>query len=348
MKRVYSTLAAVVLAAGVSVGASADSQVVMATWGGFVGDLFKQSIGEPFTAQTGVKLKEIAGSSRSNYEMVKAQAKHPQIDVITLASTDAKRAYDEGLLEGLDPKVFTNLNVGKDPAVQLDSKGLAAYGPLYVYPYGILYRTDKVSKPITKWADLWNPELKGKVGVSSPKWMLGYFLLAINKIAGGNESNVQPGIDKIKALGDNLVAVLDDDTSQIRAIAQGEVWAVPALASTAQKAIDQGVPAKFVIPEDGAPAGMDVIALVKNAPHPEDAAKFVNYSLSTESLAKTVAGMKLTPTNPAVKLDAEAAKYALSDEDRKRLVFFDDGAIIRDSSKWIEMWDREIASMVAH
>lgn len=347
MKPIHSALVAALMAVSLGAGAQADTQIVMATWGGFVGNLFQKSMGDPFTAKTGVKVKMISGSSRSNYEMMKAQASHPQIDVITLASTDAKRAYDEGLLQGLDPKVTTSLNVGKDPAVQLDSKGLAAYGPLYVYPYGILYRTDKVKTPVTKWQDLWNPEFKNKVGVSSPKWMLGYFLLMINKVAGGNESDVQPGLDKIKALGDNLVAVLDDDTSQIQALAQGEVWAVPALASTAQKAIDQGVPAKFVIPEEGAPAGMDVIALVKNAPHADEAAKFVNYSLSPESLAQTAGGMKLTPTNPDVKLDTESAKFALSEADRKRLVFFDDGAIIRDSGKWIEMWDREIAPLVA-
>jgi putative spermidine/putrescine transport system substrate-binding protein len=325
----------------------ADSQVVMATWGGFVGQLFKDSMADPFAKKTGVTVDMLAGMSLSNYQRMMAERKHPQIDVITLTSTDAQRAYDQGLTEGLDPKEIPNLKVGKDVGIHLDAKGLAPFGPLYMYPYGIIYRTDKVPFPITKWTDLWDPRLKNKVGVNSPRFMLGYFLLSINRIAGGNEADIRPGIAKIKSLGPNLVAVLDDDNSQVQALTDGEIWVEPSMESHAAKIIGDGVPAKFVFPADGTPAGMDVIALVKGAPHRKEALAFINYALSLEALGKLDSGMKVTPTNPDVQLTPEAAKFAVTDAQRKQLIFFDDGAITRNRAQWLETWDREIAPMIA-
>ena len=64
---------------------------------------------------------------------------------------------------------------------------------MWMYPYGIAYRTDKVKPEIKCWNDLWDPRLKNKVGVSSPKYMSGYFLLMTNKMAGGTEAERHRG-----------------------------------------------------------------------------------------------------------------------------------------------------------
>jgi putative spermidine/putrescine transport system substrate-binding protein len=119
------------------------------------------------------------------------------------------------------------------------------------------------------------------------------------------------------------------------------------ISATAYKVIEQGVPAKFVIPEEGAPAGVDVIALVKGAPHAADAKKFINYVIGQESLTKTCEILKLTPLNRKVTLSAETAKRVVAAEEMKRLVVLDDEAINRNKAAWLERWSKEISPMTS-
>ncbi len=221
------------------------------------------------------------------------------------------------------------------------------FAGMWMYPMGILYRTDKITWPITSWWDLWDPRLKNKVAVTSPKYANAHFLAIVNKLSGGTEDNVDPGFAKIKSLGQNLLVDVADDVTPQRLVAQGEIWAVPMLSGSAFKVIEQGVPAAFVIPQEGAPVGMDVIALVKGAPHPAEAKKFINYVIGAESLTKTCEALKLTPLNRNVRVSPEAAKRLPSPEEMKRLVVFDEEAINRNKAAWLERWSKDIAPMTS-
>src|SRR5206468_5915690 len=51
------------------------------------------------------------------------------------------------------------------------------------------------------WADLWNPEYKGRLGLSTPASTLGTVtLLTLARLRGGNEANVEPGFEAVKSL----------------------------------------------------------------------------------------------------------------------------------------------------
>jgi putative spermidine/putrescine transport system substrate-binding protein len=324
---------------------AADREIVLATWGGTWGKAITEQAIAPFEKATGVKVKVISGVSLANMQMVAAQRANPQIDLIMSTSQDAVNAYGDGLLAPLDPKDVPSLANLPEFGVRRDSAGKPMFAGMWIYPYGIAFRTDKVNPEIKCWKDLWNPRLKNKVGVSSPKYMSGYFLLMSNKMAGGTEANVTPGIDSVKTMGPNLLAVIDDSAAQQRLLAQGEVWAVPMLSSAAYKLVDEGVPAKFVIPCEGAPAGLDVISLVKNGPNPADAKKFIDFYISAGTIAAVTNQLKITPVNSQAKITPEHAKYTVSKDDWSKLVSFSEQAIIKDRARWQDAWDREIAPM---
>jgi len=334
-------------AAALLVGSAlaADKEIVLATWGGTWGKAITDQAIAPFEKATGVKVKVISGVSLANMQMVAAQRGNPQIDLIMSTAQDAVSAYNDGLLASLDPKEVPNVASLPDFGVRRDSSGKPMFAGMWMYPYGIAYRTDKVKPEIACWKDLWDPRLKNKVGVSSPKYMSGYFLLMTNKMAGGTEANVTPGIDRVKTMGPNLLAVIDDSAAQQRLLAEGEVWAVPMLSSAAYKLIDEGVPAKFVIPCEGAPAGLDVISLVKNGPNPVDAKKFIDFYISAGTIANVTEQLKITPVNSQAKLTPEHAKYTVAKEDWNKMVTFSEAAIIKERAHWQEMWDRDIAPM---
>jgi putative spermidine/putrescine transport system substrate-binding protein len=146
-------------------------------------------------------------------------------------------------------------------------------------------------------------------------------------------------------MGANLLAVIDDSAAQQRLLAQGEVWAVPMLSSAAYKLIDDGVPARFVIPCEGAPAGLDVISLVKNAPNAAEATKFIDFYISAATIAAVTDQLKITPVNTQAKLTPAHAKYTVSKDDFGKLVTFSEQAIIKDRAAWQDAWDRDIAPM---
>jgi putative spermidine/putrescine transport system substrate-binding protein len=338
-------LAFVVLLVAPATSASAQ-EIVMATWGGAWGKAFQESMIEPFEKATGVKVRVISGVSSTNLAAVIAQKDRPQVDVITMVQGDALAAWQRGVTEALEVKDIPALNDLTEVAVRRD-KGQVIFAGMWTYPMGIIYRTDKITWPLKSWADLWDPRLKNKVAVTSPKYSNSYFLAMINRLAGGTENNADPGFAKIKTLGANLLADVADDVTPGRLLASGEIWAVPMLSGTAYKVIEQGVPAKFVIPEEGAPAGVDVIALVKGAPHAADAKKFINYVIGQESLTKTCEILKLTPLNRKVTLSPETAKRVIAAEEMKRLVVMDDEAINRNKAAWLERWSKEISPMTS-
>lgn len=324
---------------------AADGEVVLATWGGTWGKAIEEKAIAPFEKATGIKVKVISGVSLANMQMVAAQRANPQIDLIMSTVQDGVDAYEQGLLAPLDAKEIPNITSLPEFGVRRDAAGKPMFAGMWMYPYGIAYRTDKVKPGIRCWKDLWDPRLKDKVGVSSPKYMNGYFLLMTNKLAGGTEANVKPGLGRIEQMGPNLLAVIDDSAAQQRMLAEGEVWAVPMLSSAAYKLIDDGVPAKFVIPCEGTPAGMDVISLVKNAPHAANAKKFINFYISPATIAEVTEQLKITPVNGKAPITPEHAKYTVSKADLDKLVHFNEQAIIKDRPQWQEAWDKEIAPM---
>jgi hypothetical protein len=82
------------------------------------------------------------------------------------------------------------------------SFGLAVYG-LY---YNTKAFADNKWPPPTSWMDLFRPELKGKITVHNIGNANGlYLLLALNRIAGGTEANVDAGFAKVKELAPSVV-----------------------------------------------------------------------------------------------------------------------------------------------
>jgi putative spermidine/putrescine transport system substrate-binding protein len=347
MKTTPLRSAGALLAAGLLLASAPASarEIVLATWGGSWGKAIAEQAIAPFEKATGVTVRVISGVSLANIQMIAAQRAAPKIDLLMSTSLDAANAYEDGLLAPIDAREVPALGGLPESGLRKDKGGSVMFAGTWVYPYGIVYRTDKVKNDIKCWKDLWRPDLKNRVGVSSPKYMNGYFLLMANKLAGGNEADVAPGLNMVKTMGSNLVAVVDDSAGQQRLLGQGEVWAVPMVSSAAYKLIDEGVPAKFVVPCEGAPAGMDVIALVKNGPNAADAKKFIDFYLKPETIAGVTRELKITPVNRNAKLTPEHARYTVGDEDFRKLVNFNEQATAKGRLHWQDAWDREIAPM---
>ena len=73
---------------------------------------------------------------------------------------------------------------------------------------GIGYNPKKIKTPPTSWDVLWDPQYKGRVGLTALNSQLGIaFLAEINRLRGGNEENFEPAFKALKELLPNVGAI---------------------------------------------------------------------------------------------------------------------------------------------
>jgi ABC-type Fe3+ transport system substrate-binding protein len=103
-----------------------------------------------------------------------------------------------------------------------------------------------------------------------------------------------------------------------------------------------GLPTAFVIPKEGGVASIDLMALIKGAPHRQAAIDFIKFATSAGPVGATCIQLNETCLNPDAKEDPKAV---LKKQDLDKLYLADDALINRKRSEWLETWQREISPL---
>ena len=208
----------------------------------------------------------------------------------------------------LDKDVITNIE-------NIDSAFLdPSYDPgnKYSVPYqggvaAIAVNTDKVSKEITSYDDLFSEDLKGSiVSLDDYRAVIGMTARSMGYSMNETDTDKLAKIEeKLLKLKDN-VKVYDSDSPKNSLISGdctvGYCWAAEiALAQEENPAI------KIVFPKEGPYVFMDNWAVLKTAKNSENAMKFINYMLDSET------SQKVSEEFPYLNPNAKAVE-ALGDE----------------------------------
>ena len=167
--------------------------------------------------------------------------------------------------------------------------------------------TDLVDSVPRSFADLLKPEYADSVSISDPRGAAqGNFTVFAAAFAnGGDESNVEPGLDYFKQLNEagNLKATAPD----LAAFQKGEtvigiLWDYLALGFRDQ--LEGQVNLEITVPEDASIAGPYASIINKYAPHPHAARLMRNFILSPEGQTIYAKGYA-TPILPDVAIPEE-------------------------------------------
>ena len=189
-------------------------------------------------------------------------------------------------------------------------------GNRYTVPYttgtvGILYNKrmlDELGVPYpTKWADLWNPELKGEILMQDS--VRDAFMVALKKEGHSMNTVDEKQLDEAMA---DLIAqkplVQAYVVDQVRDKMIGEEAAVGVIYS-GEILYVQGelegtdVEVEYVIPEEGTNLWVDGWVIPKNAKHKENAEKWINFLCRPDIAAKNFEYITYTtPNEGALKL----------------------------------------------
>jgi iron(III) transport system substrate-binding protein len=223
-----------------------------------------------FEAATGIKAEVIKLGSSDVVARVKAEKDQPLCDVIWSIGGEQLEANTD-LLESYTPKEWDKVS----DVFKVGKTWLPYTGIVMVFVVNTnLVPADQMPKT---WADLGAATWKEKISSaradkSGSAYMQLATVLNIYK---------EKGWDVYKSMLANFV--LSESSSAVpQLVNDGELAIGITLEDNAFRYVEGGGPVKIVYPEDGTTAAPDGIALVKGAPHPDAAKKFIDWVLSKE------------------------------------------------------------------
>ncbi len=281
--------------------AAAQEKLVVSIWGGSWRDLVAETVAKKFTQDTGVAVEFITGGTIDRLNKAKLAKGNPESDLNFTTSHVGWLYANDDLYEQLDlAKIPNAANLVEQAKISPYHIGTWAY----VYTIG--YRPDLLpGLNFESWADLWKPEMKGKL--AAPDFDPSHIIVVSALLAGGDAAQWEKGQEKLKQLKPSFKAYYTNDANSQQLIANGETPVQVILSMNAHHMIGQGVPIKLVIPKEGAVLGIDTIAIMKGSKKVDLAYKFINTMLDPAMQAEVATLKKGSPVVSNAKLNPEVA-----------------------------------------
>jgi putative spermidine/putrescine transport system substrate-binding protein len=343
MKRIYmaffaSALFSVLLLAPLT--AAAQDKLVVSIWGGSWRDMVDNIIGKKFTAETGVPVEYITGGTIDRLNKEKLAKGNPESDITFTTSHVGWLYANDGLYEELDlGKVANAKNL--IPQARISPYHIGTWA--YVYTIG--YRSDLL-KGVTfeSWADLWRPEIKGKL--AAPDFDPSHLIVVAAILSGGDAAHWEKGQAKLKELKPSFKAFYTNDANSQQLIANGETPVQVILSMNAHYMVSEGVPIELVIPKEGAVLGIDTVAIMKGSKKRDLAYKFINVALDPQAQAEVASFKKGSPVVTDAKIDPAIAKlpgvFTTPDQWSKQAIIIDHKLRAEKTAEWRKWFTENI------
>jgi putrescine transport system substrate-binding protein len=256
-----------------------------------------------FTKETGIKVVEANYDSNEMLE-AKLVAGHTGYDVVVPSGNFLQHQIPLGLYLPLDKSKIPNL-ANVDPTIMKATQALDPGNKFAVnymrFSVGLGYNVDDIMKrdpsaPVDSFQLLFNPVEAKKFAdcgiemLDSPQEML---RMAMIDLGIDPNSEKTDDLQKAEALMDSIKPYIRkfDSSGYIDDLANGDACLVMGysgdiyIAKSRATDAKNGVNIKYQIPKEGAIAEYDMIAVPKDAPHPDAAFKFINYLLEPQTEA---------------------------------------------------------------
>ena len=259
---------------------------------------------EDFTHETGIK---VVYDTYDSNDMVETRllAGKTGYDVVVPSATFLARQIKAGVYQKLDKSKLTNL---KNLWPEIMAR-LAKYDPgnEYAVDYmwfttGIAYNVQAAKqrlgdKPVDTWDIVFRPENLRKFAdcgvyvIDSPEDL---FSIALNYMKlnpdSKNPNDIRRAADMLGAMRRYVKKF--HSSEYINALANGDIclaigWAGDAFqARNRAREANNGIDINYVIPREGTLMSMDTLAMPKDAPHPEEGLKFIDFLMRPEVAAR--------------------------------------------------------------
>lgn len=358
---VMTSAAAAVAACGGSVGTGAGAQaspssgklpkgnvtVTMFVFlGGDLGKMPKAFAQDYMSRHPNIKVQIYEDSNTVGYpKMLAAKRTTPDQPLVNFGFFNAQTTA-QGILDGmwnkLDYNALTNL---KDvlPIFKRDDRYGIGFGADQI---GLVYNTRLISTPPTSWADLWDPQFKGKVTFFDYFWYPVYEAARVN---GGSLQNMQPGWDFWKAHAKQIRAIVTSNPQYLDVLSNGTAPLTSYFNGTGLQWKNGGAPLDYVPPREGAISVPVYLQSVQGNTADQNAVvtDMINEMLSAKWNEQWAVTSVEVPANQNVKLpDNLASLPAFKKETVQKLQSIDWTLVARNNSDWRQRWDQDVKANI--
>ena len=326
-------------------GRSHAAELTLIAYNGVFNDNYLKAVVEPFEKKTGITVHYYPVLySAQNLALLRAQKDNPTIDVSIMDAMVARTGDQEGVFATIDPAKVPNMADVYD-----EGKVNGDYGPAVTFDhYVMIYDTKALNPPPTGLADLWKPEMKGQIAMNAaPDISALMIMLVLDKSLGADyHKTVDPAVRKLADLAPSVQTwqpTPDPYTLVMNGTAKiGTGWNARAQFYHQSSGGRLGV----IIPSEGSMFQINTISLVAKAPHPDEAAQFINYALSPEAQKAFTELMYYAPTNKKAVISGDALdRTAAAPQNRAKMEPLDWTFFVANRDKWLEEWRRRIISV---
>ncbi len=320
----------------------AEEELVVSTWG-FNMDKIEKYIKKPFEEKYGVKIVYAQGNNSARLNKLQLAKDNPNVDVVHFSDYFTQIAINEGLIKEMDlsniPNVERLYDISKHPLGE-------QYGPAYtLYNYGIVYRTDKVSEPVTSWKDLWRAEFKDFVSLPDITTTQGPATVIMTALSWGSgakdEDTAFAKLGEVKA---NVIKFYNRSSELISLFQQEEVWIAPVQRFAWGNLVKTELPLAWVNPSEGSVGTQNLICLVKGTEKADLGYKYIDFVLSDDVQQAMALALVDSPSNQNVEVPEDTAnRLTYGKETVEQLIVLDIPYILSVRDAWVDRWNREIA-----
>lgn len=220
-----------------------------------------------FEERTGIWVEVVTGGSNELLAQLEQEKNTPKADVMFGGGVESLAACRE-LFEPVScadcQQVPDSLRDGEN-----------AWVPFSALPVVLIYNTKLVDPAsLTGWTDLTRPEFAGKIAFADPTKSASSFTAVATVFASCGEETAL-------CLARNLAGQqLTSSGDVLTQVAEGEKLVGVTLEETALQRIAAGNNLALVYPKEGTSCVPDGTAMLKNAPHRDNAAAFLEFTLS--------------------------------------------------------------------
>lgn len=260
---------------------------------------------ERFTAETGIKVNYDVYDANEVLE-VKLMAGRSGYDVVfPSAAPFLAQQIEVGVYQPLDRSKLPNF-AGVDP-VALKTLEKSDPGNQYAVPYmiaptGIGYNVAKIKKAlgddavIDSWSALFDPAVLEKIKGCGVTWLdaptetIPSGLLYLGKNPDSQDKEDLAATEKMLLKARPFIKYLHS-SKYISDLANGDICLAHGYGGDLQQSrmrareSGNGVEIKVIVPKEGAQVVIDVMAVPKDAPHPENAHRFIDFILRPDVIA---------------------------------------------------------------
>lgn len=299
-----------------------EAKVNFYNWDTYIGETTL----DDFKAASGVDVKMDLFADNDEL-FAKFKEGNPGYDLIVPTDTYVERMARAGMLQTLDHSLLPNFKKNIAPAFQ-DAQ--FDPGRKYSMPYmwgtiGIGYRKSRVSSPPTTWKAVYDSdEYSGRIAMLSDGATVIQMAL---KYMGEPLNTTDPA--KIKMAEEMVIKqkkhikVFAEDNGQ-DLLASGEVDLAMEWNGDILQVMAEDDDIGYAVPKEGGLLWQDCLCIPKDAPHPVNTHKFINYIMDAEAGAAIADFIYYATPN-------EAARNLLSDDYAKNPAIFPPDSVIKTS-----------------